>query len=95
MPCELLLEIGELHQWRVDRYLAERDVHDVEIGQRASIEIPSLKALEGRRLTGRVVEVSPQALGSPPGTAGTSPGAFRIGVGWIPTKSAVSAWKRC
>ena len=44
-----LLEVADAHRWRVVLRVPERDVHDLAVGQRASIEIPALKALDGRK----------------------------------------------
>jgi hypothetical protein len=69
----------------VELYASDRDVHDVRVGQRAAIDIPAMKELNGRRLNGVVIAVAPQPASQPmPGMLSmpVSPaaGAFRVTV---------------
>ncbi len=90
---EQVLEIADLDCWRVSLLVSERDVHDVRPGQRATIEIPALKALDGRQLQGRVLEVSPQPTSFSPLVEGdpalASPGSFRVTVALEPSEIAM------
>ncbi|MCU0617110.1 MAG: efflux RND transporter periplasmic adaptor subunit [Gemmatimonadaceae bacterium] len=68
-----LLEIADTAGWRAVVHIAEREVHNVKVGQPATIEILALERLDGRSLRGRIESVAPQ-----PGQAG-APGAAPMG----------------
>jgi multidrug resistance efflux pump len=75
---EQVLAIADSRGWRAALVVAERDVHDVQIGQAAMIEIPALKQLDGRRIRGRVVSVAPEPAVATPGTTGPATGGYRV-----------------
>jgi multidrug resistance efflux pump len=63
---ESFMEVADSQGWRVVMQIAERDVQEVRVGQLASIELPAIRELDGRRLYGRVESVSAQPVGSGP-----------------------------
>lgn len=75
---ELVLEIANLRGWHAVLLVSERDVHDVFPGQATSIEIPAIKALDGRPLHGRVSSVAPQPVAAATGL----PDAMVAGAGY-------------
>ncbi len=77
-PGEQLLEIGDVRGWRLALYVRERDLHDVRVGQAATIEIPALKELDGRRLDGHVTSIAPQPPEASPTIAEHVTGAYRV-----------------
>jgi multidrug resistance efflux pump len=63
-PGELLLEVAPTDGWRAVLFVREHDVHEVDAGDKVSLEIPALTALYGDRIQGRVASVALQPVGS-------------------------------
>ncbi|HVX41154.1 MAG TPA: efflux RND transporter periplasmic adaptor subunit [Gemmatimonadaceae bacterium] len=55
---DIVLELGDPSGWRATLSLAEQDVDRIRIGDRASLEIPALYALDGDRVRGRVISIA-------------------------------------
>ena len=55
-----VLEIADLSRWQAVLFVSEREAQEVMPGQRATVEIPGLKLLDGRQLDGRVTVIGRQ-----------------------------------
>ncbi|HEX7239677.1 MAG TPA: HlyD family efflux transporter periplasmic adaptor subunit [Longimicrobiaceae bacterium] len=74
---ELLMELTEPRDWRVDLHVSEQEVHEVRVGDRVSVEIEAFKADGRERIGGRVVTVASE----PAAADAASPRVtYRVGV---------------
>ena len=55
---DLLLELAEPRDWRVDLRVSEQDVHEVHVGDRVNVEIEAFKTRGRERLGGRVASIA-------------------------------------
>ncbi|MBV9773702.1 MAG: HlyD family efflux transporter periplasmic adaptor subunit [Gemmatimonadetes bacterium] len=74
---DLLMELAEPREWRVDLSVSEQDVHEVHPGDRVNVEIEAFRARGRERLGGRVTSVAAE----PAAAQGASPQvAYRVSV---------------
>jgi multidrug resistance efflux pump len=84
-----ILEVANLHDWRVQLTVSERDVHKIEVGDSVKVEVQAFNQAEREMLGGRVVYVSPepasaQGQGGSGGAAAAQaapaagPGTYRV-----------------
>ncbi|HET7230470.1 MAG TPA: efflux RND transporter periplasmic adaptor subunit [Longimicrobium sp.] len=59
---EQIIELADLHQWRVQLTVNERDVHKITVGDSVKVDLPAFDQSEREQLAGRVVYVSPEPL---------------------------------
>lgn len=82
---EQIIELADLHDWRVQLNVSERDVHKIAVGDSVKMELPAFEQSEREQLGGRVVYVSPEPMtvqapaGGGSGTVTAVPtGAYRV-----------------
>jgi HlyD family secretion protein len=80
-----IIELADLHDWRVQLTVSERDVHKISVGDSVKVDLPAFDQSEREQLGGRVVYVSPEPLtaqapaGGATGPATTLPtGSYRV-----------------
>lgn len=80
-----IIELADLHDWRVQLTVSERDVHKISVGDSVKVDLPAFDQSEREQLGGRVVYVSPEPLTAQApsgGAAGPSTalptGAYRV-----------------
>jgi multidrug resistance efflux pump len=59
---EQVIELADLHDWRVQLNVSERDVHKIAVGDSVKMELPAFEQSEREQLGGRVVYVSPEPM---------------------------------
>ncbi|MDB4917056.1 MAG: efflux transporter, family, subunit [Gemmatimonadetes bacterium] len=75
---QTLLEIGDIHHWRVSLAVAERDIHRIQAGDAADIELPAFTDA-ANRIRGRVESIGWQpASFVEGGAAGVARGGYRV-----------------
>ncbi|HET7461750.1 MAG TPA: efflux RND transporter periplasmic adaptor subunit [Longimicrobium sp.] len=76
-----VIELADLHDWRVQLTVSERDVHKVSVGDSVKVDLPAFDQSEREQLGGRVVYVSPEPLTvqAPSGGAGGAATALPTG----------------
>jgi len=67
-----LIELADLHDWRVQLTVSERDVHKISVGDSVKVDLPAFDQSEREQLGGRVVYVSPEPLTAQAPSGGTS-----------------------
>jgi multidrug resistance efflux pump len=81
-PGDEILEIADPSDWRAVVSVSEHDVHDVHVGDSASLDVPALERFNGGKLGAHVVTAALEpGTGAPRlGAAEASPatGAYRI-----------------
>lgn len=92
-PGQQLLEVAGTGRWRAVLYSSERNVHDIQVGDRVTLDIPGLSALDGDRLSGSVTSVANQPIPVSPApseqfSAAAVPGAYRVVVALDATRIA-------
>ncbi|HET6231948.1 MAG TPA: efflux RND transporter periplasmic adaptor subunit [Longimicrobiaceae bacterium] len=70
---ELLLEVADLDEWRVNLYVPERDVHKIRLGDSVQVEVQAFNAEDEDRLRGSVVFVAPEPVGAGQSTSTGGP----------------------
>lgn len=66
---ELLLEVADLHAWRVNLFVAQQDVHKVRVGDPVKVTVQAFHAADEDLLRGEVVSIAPEPVGAAPGGA--------------------------
>lgn len=84
---DLLLELGDVRNWRAALLVREQDVHRVSVGDTVRLEVPGLRSLlRSERLLGRVLSIAEQSAVTSAGEQpvgvprGAGEGAGRYGV---------------
>jgi multidrug resistance efflux pump len=84
---EQIVELADLHEWRVMLTVTERDVHKIELGDSVKVDLLAFDESDREQLHGRVAYVAPEplsaaaaAVGSstPQAAASSGPGAYRV-----------------
>lgn len=75
---DLLMELTEPRDWRVDLHVSERDVHEVRVGNRVKVEIEAFRAGGREQIGGRVTSIAAEPLKSD--AAAESGVAYRVSV---------------
>jgi multidrug resistance efflux pump len=85
---EQIVELADLHDWRVLLTVTERDVHKVELGDAVKVDLLAFSESEREQLHGRVAYVAPEPLSAqsgasvgsaaPPSAAAAGGGAYRV-----------------
>jgi multidrug resistance efflux pump len=78
---EQVLEVADLAAWRAFVFVEDRDVHQVRVGQPATIQLPALRQFDGKSIRAKVVAVSPQRAGAAFGSTDSPdplPGTYRV-----------------
>lgn len=76
-----MIELADLHDWRVQLTVNERDVHKISIGDSVKVDLPAFDQSEREQLGGRVVYVSPEPLTAQAPSGGSSGAATAIPTG--------------
>jgi multidrug resistance efflux pump len=79
---EQIVELADLHDWRVLLSVSERDVHKIELGDSVKVDLLAFDESEREQLRGSVAYVAPEPLSaqSAAGVGGTgAPAAFPAG----------------
>ncbi|HEX8430400.1 MAG TPA: HlyD family efflux transporter periplasmic adaptor subunit, partial [Longimicrobium sp.] len=61
-PGQLLLEVAELGEWRINLAVSERDVQRIKVGDSVKVEVQAWEAADREQLRGHVTYVSPEPL---------------------------------
>jgi multidrug resistance efflux pump len=69
---DAVLHVADLTQWRARLFLADRDVHDVAIGDSVRIEGPALRHLADQDLHGVVEFIAPAPVAAETGGSGAA-----------------------
>jgi hypothetical protein len=77
---ELLLEVADLDEWRVNLYVAERDVHKIRMGDSVKVEVQAFNAEDEDRLRGSVVFVAPEPIAPAQTAQGTAAPTAGVGL---------------
>jgi multidrug resistance efflux pump len=76
---EQIVELADLHDWRVLLSVSERDVHKIELGDSVKIDLLAFDESEREQLRGSVAYVAPEPLsaqsGASVGSSGAAPAA--------------------
>lgn len=85
---EQIVELADLHEWRVMLTVTERDVHKIKLGDPVKVDLLAFDESEREQLHGRVAYVAPEPLSSAAAAVGSStpqaaaassgPGAYRV-----------------
>ena len=75
---DMLLEIGDLGDWRVTMMVPERDITKVRVGDLVRLEVQAFGQREREQMDGRVVHVASEASSPAGGEAPAGPGMFRV-----------------
>lgn len=80
-PGQLLLEVAELGEWRINLAVSQRDVQRIKVGDSVKVEVQAWDASDREQLRGNVTYVSPEPLAAqltgPPATPGGG-GMYRV-----------------
>ena len=79
-PGDQLLEVGNPEIWHATISVMESDMHDVHVGDSATIEVPALQAVNAPLLQGTVVSVALEPLTSSAAGAEATPSITATGV---------------
>lgn len=74
---EVMFEVAELDEWRVRLLVGERDIHEVNVGDEAKVEIVAFQSEKKDLLYGTVTSVASEPIGagqSAQGAASPAPG---------------------
>lgn len=77
---EQVVELADLHEWRVMLTVTERDVHKIVMGDSVKVDLPAFDESEREQLGGRIIYVAPEPLAVQAQAAAGGSGAPAMGM---------------